>query len=94
MDIVRFLAEHSPFDALEADRLQHVAGSAQIEFYPMGTTILRGGESDRTLYVVRVGAVEEIEKMVASSIFCSKATCSGLPDQRASRRSSPADGSV
>ena len=61
VDIVRFLVEHSPFDALEPDRLQHVADGAQIEFYPMGATILRGGESDRMLYVVRVGAVEVVE---------------------------------
>ncbi len=61
VDIVRFLAQHSPFDALEPDRLQQVADRAQIEFYPMGATILRGGESDRTLYVVRVGAVEVVE---------------------------------
>jgi CBS domain-containing protein len=61
VDIVRFLAEHSPFDALEPGRLERVAGHAQIEFYPVGSTILSGGESDRTLYVVRLGAVEVVE---------------------------------
>jgi CBS domain-containing protein len=61
VDIVRFLAEHSPFDALEPGGLERVAGHAQIEFYPVGSTILSGGESDRTLYVVRLGAVEVVE---------------------------------
>lgn len=61
VDIVRFLAEHFPFDALEPGRLQHIAGRAQIEFYPEGSTILRGSdELGRTLYVVRVGAVEVV----------------------------------
>jgi CBS domain-containing protein len=59
--MVRFLAEHSPIDALEPDRLQHVAGRAQIEFYPEGSTILEGDESARMLYVVRAGAVEVVD---------------------------------
>ena len=62
MDIVRFLAEHSPFDSLEPGRLREVAGRAQIEFYPEGSVILReGDESARVLYVVRTGAVEVVD---------------------------------
>ena len=62
MDIVRFLAEHSPFDSLEPGRLQEVAGRAQIEFYTEGSVILReGDESARVLYVVRTGAVEVVD---------------------------------
>jgi CBS domain-containing protein len=59
VDIVRFLAEHSPFDALEPGRLEDLAGRAQIEFYPEGSTIVRGGgEAPRSIYVIRSGAVE------------------------------------
>jgi len=62
VDIVRFLAEHSPFDDLEPDRLQAVADTAQIEFYAEGSVIVRDAdESAASVYVVRTGAVELVE---------------------------------
>ena len=62
MDIVRFLAEHAPFDDLAPERLQDVAAHGQIEFYAEGSAILRDGDdSSRTVYVIRSGAVELVE---------------------------------
>ena len=58
-----FLARCPPFSALRADELHRIAGSAQIEYFPAGTTILRqAGEPARFLYVVRKGAVELLDR--------------------------------
>ncbi len=54
MDIVRFLAEHAPFDDLDPERLQDVAARGQIEFFAEGSAILRDGDdSSHTVYVAR-----------------------------------------
>ena len=58
-DIAQFLARHPPFDTLEEETLERVAGSAEIEFYAAGAAILESAEeTSRFAYVVRRGAVE------------------------------------
>jgi CBS domain-containing protein len=58
-DIAQFLAQHAPFDSLDEETLERVAGSAEIEFYAAGTAILESAEAtSRFAYVVRRGAVE------------------------------------
>ena len=42
-DIVRFLLDHPPFDALGADRVRGVADAVEIEEHPAGTTIINQG---------------------------------------------------
>src|SRR5438309_6618142 len=62
MDVAGFLAQHHPFDGLERDRVATIAGSALIEFFPAGTTILeQDGAPTQYLYVIRSGAVEVLE---------------------------------
>ncbi len=58
-DIAQFLAQHPPFDTLDEETLDHVASSAEIEFYATGTAILESAEAtSRHAYVVRRGSVE------------------------------------
>ena len=62
MDIPGFLRHHPPFDALEPERLEAVAGSVEIEHVPEGTVVLQqGGAPASHLYVVRKGAVELLD---------------------------------
>src|SRR5205823_14512057 len=62
MDVAAFLAKHPPFDALSPERLDLVAGSVRIEYFPQGTVILQeGGEPAAFFYVVRKGAVELLD---------------------------------
>lgn len=63
MQVGPFLARHPPFDSVVPEELERVARSAQIEFFPAGTTILQqAGEPARFLYVVRTGAVELLDE--------------------------------
>ena len=58
-EVVGFLAEHPPFDALAAEDLQRVAGAVEIESHRAGTTIFsQGARAVEHLRVVRRGAVE------------------------------------
>jgi CBS domain-containing protein len=58
-DIAEFLRRHPPFDTLDAEALEGVAASAEIEFYAAGTPILASAEAtSRFAYVIRRGAVE------------------------------------
>ena len=62
MDIPGFLRHYPPFDELEPDRLDAVAGSVEIEHVPEGTVVLQqGGAPASHLYVVRKGAVELLD---------------------------------
>ena len=63
MQVESFLARYPPFSALRGDDLHRIAGSVQIEYFPLGATILRqAGEPARFLYVVRRGAVELLDE--------------------------------
>ena len=62
MDVRSFLARHPPFDALDADGLERVARSVEIEHFAPGTVILQqSGEPAHRLYVIRRGAVEVVD---------------------------------
>ena len=59
MEIASFLARHAPFDAMERDRLDALAGRVKTEQFPAGTVVLQqSGEPSRFLYLVRHGSVE------------------------------------
>jgi CBS domain-containing protein len=63
VDVASFLGQHHPFNGLGVDRLEAVASSVLIEFFPAGTTILeQDGQPAAYLYVVRSGAVEILEQ--------------------------------
>lgn len=62
MDVRSFLSMQPPFDALDAEALERVARSVEIEHFPPGTVILQqSGEPAHHLYVVRRGAVEVVD---------------------------------
>src|ERR1039458_918884 len=58
-EVVSFLAEHPPFDALSAEDRQGVAGAVELESHRAGTTIFsQGARAVEHLRVVRSGGVE------------------------------------
>ncbi|MGZ4186711.1 MAG: hypothetical protein ACXVFA_15165, partial [Solirubrobacteraceae bacterium] len=58
-DIVRFLLDHPPFDALGAERVRGVADAVEVEEHPAGTTIIsQGADPVQHLRVVRSGTIE------------------------------------
>ena len=63
MDVAAFLRQHPPFDGLDDEHLEIIAGSALIEFFPAGSAILeQHGQPAAYLYVIRSGAVEILEE--------------------------------
>ena len=85
-EIVRFLAQRPPFDALAADELSEIAGRAEIEFHPRGTVILsEGGGPVTFLRVVHSGAVDIVDGdrlldlLGTGDTFGHAAMLSGLP---------------
>ncbi len=85
MSVAAFLARCPPFDVLGPDRLERVARSVQIEYFPAGSVILsRSGEPAHFLYLVRAGAVEVLDEerlvdlMDQGSLFGEVSLLSGL----------------
>jgi CBS domain-containing protein len=62
-EIVRFLAQRAPFDALAPDELAEVAAQATIEFHPRGTVILsEDGGPVTFLRVIHSGGIDIIHE--------------------------------
>jgi CBS domain-containing protein len=62
VEVGAFLARYPPFDGLDAQALQAVAGQVRIEFFPAGATILEPeGPPASFLYVVRTGSVDVVD---------------------------------
>jgi CBS domain-containing protein len=85
-DIVRFLLDHPPFDALGADRVQGVADAVELEQHPSGTTIIsQGADSVAHLRVVRSGTIEimydgtVLDLLGEGELFGHASMLSGLP---------------
>ncbi|WP_202841415.1 DUF294 nucleotidyltransferase-like domain-containing protein [Luteimonas saliphila] len=57
-DVERFLAQTPPFDGLEPAALRRAAASFEAVYRRSGTEILRIGERNDTLFLIRRGAVE------------------------------------
>jgi CBS domain-containing protein len=58
-DIAEFLRAHPPFDSLDDETLEEVAGSAEIEFFAAGAAIIDSpGAVAEHAHVVRSGSVE------------------------------------
>jgi CBS domain-containing protein len=85
-DVVEFLRAHPPFDALPAEEVARVAGSAEVEFHREGETILSQGAGPVAhVHIVRSGAVEVISGGVVldllgpGELFGHGSMLSGLP---------------
>lgn len=62
VDVQAFLRTCPPLDAIDDEALNDVVRQTQIAFFPAGTSILeQSGEPSRSVYVVRVGAVELLD---------------------------------
>ena len=78
-DIVDFLRELPGFDALDDTLLGKCARNIDIEYYRKGDDILTIGTDNRSLHIVRTGAVElrnEEEEMMAR---LAEGDCFGFP---------------
>lgn len=60
-EVRRFLAEHHPFHSLDPEILDTVPGSMTMRYVRKGTTLIRAGEPNDYLYVVRSGAVDVMD---------------------------------
>jgi CBS domain-containing protein len=85
-DVVEFLRAHPPFDALDADDVDAVAASAEVEFHAAGQAILaQGADPVEHLRVVRSGAVELVhdgrvlDLLGEGELFGHASMLSGLP---------------
>jgi CBS domain-containing protein len=85
-EVTRFLREHPPFDALTLEVVEHVAATAEVEFYRAGTTIFsQGAEPVEHLRVVRSGSVEIVhhgrvlDLLGDGELFGHASMLSGLP---------------
>ncbi len=85
-EVTRFLRAHPPFDALDEDVVERVAGTLEVEFHREGTTIFsEGAEPVEHLRVVRGGAVEIVHQgrvldlLGEGELFGHTSMLSGLP---------------
>ena len=85
-EVTRFLHEHPPFDALDADEVDRVAAAAEVERHRAGATIIpQGAEPVSHLRVVRTGAVEIVfdgrvlDLLGVGELFGHASMLSGLP---------------
>jgi CBS domain-containing protein len=85
-DIVRFLLDHPPFDALGADRVRGVADAVELEEHPAGATIIKqGADPVQHLRVVRTGTIEIVHDGIVldllgeGELFGHASMLSGLP---------------
>jgi len=91
-EIVQFLRDHPPFDALASDALERVAASAEVEFFLAGSTIFsQGAEPVEHLRVVRAGTVaivlagRVLDLLGPGELFGHASMLSGLPPGFAAR---------
>ena len=85
-DVLRFLLEHPPFDALEPADVQRLAAAAEVEPTAAGATIFsQGAEPVAHLRVIRSGAVEIVadgrvlDLLGEGELFGHSSMLSGLP---------------
>ncbi|MBV9335726.1 MAG: cyclic nucleotide-binding domain-containing protein, partial [Solirubrobacterales bacterium] len=85
-EVIRFLGEHPPFDALEMPQLERVAAAAALESYPAGATIFsQGAEPVEHLRIIRSGAVKIVldgrvlDLLGEGELFGHASMLSGLP---------------
>ena len=60
-EVRRFLAEHHPFQSLDATVLDAVPRSMTMRYVRKGVTLITAGEPNDHLYVVRSGAVDVMD---------------------------------
>jgi CBS domain-containing protein len=62
VDVQAFLRTCPPLDAVDEGTLSDIVRQTEIAFFPAGTSILeQSGQASRSVYVVRVGAVELVD---------------------------------
>jgi CBS domain-containing protein len=91
-EVTGFLERHPPFSLLSPGALAALAGTAEIEYFASGSTILaQDGPSAEHLYVVRRGAVELLDEgqvvdvLEEGESFGHASLLSGLPPSFSAR---------
>ena len=57
-EILDFFQSHPPFDQLDREQLKDGLRGLQAEYFPKGGEILKIGQENHLLHVVRSGAIE------------------------------------
>ena len=85
-EFVDFLGSQPPYDRLDPDDLQRLAGAVEVELFPAGTTIVaENGPRLDHIYVVRTGSVEVLDRgrtidvLTPGDSFGHISVLSGLP---------------
>jgi CBS domain-containing protein len=85
-EVVGFLLDHPPFDALEPADVERLAAAADVEYHAAGSTIFhQGAEPVQYLRVIRNGAVEILadgrllDLLGVGELFGHSSMLSGLP---------------
>ncbi|MDQ6821138.1 MAG: DUF294 nucleotidyltransferase-like domain-containing protein [Actinomycetota bacterium] len=85
-EVIRFLRQYPPFDALDVATVERFASAAEVEFHRAGTTIIaEGAEPVAHLRVVRTGGVELVhdgrilDLLGEGELFGQASMLSGLP---------------
>jgi len=78
-EIVRFLSELPGFDALTDAQINRAAASIKVGYYRAGTQVLRDGDKNDRLHIVRSGALElrNVEEDLLTRI--AEGECFGFP---------------
>jgi CBS domain-containing protein len=68
-ELVDFLGAQPPYDRLDAEDLDRLAGAVEVEFFFAGTMIVQAdaGVLDY-LYVIRTGSVEILDRPTTPSV--------------------------
>ncbi|WP_131105647.1 putative nucleotidyltransferase substrate binding domain-containing protein [Ornithinimicrobium sufpigmenti] len=84
-EIRDFLAQHPPFDALPAEVLDTLPGRCTLSYARRGSTVLRAGQRNDQLFVVRSGAVDVsdqgqlVDRVGAGGAFGMSSVVEGVP---------------
>lgn len=78
VEIRDFLALHHPFDLLPAEVIESLPEKMESSFARRGKTVIDHGQSCRTLYIVRTGAVETISPDGELLAHLSDGECFGI----------------
>ncbi len=85
-EFVDFLGDQAPYDSLDGEDLQRLAGTVEAEYFRRGSVVVeRGGEPLHHLWVVRTGQVHvlegdrQIDELLAGDTFGHVSLYSGQP---------------
>lgn len=77
-EIRDFLAQHSPFDELQAQALAHLPRQLTARYFRRGSTLVGAGRENTTMFILRSGAVDIHDSHGALVERAEPGTCFGM----------------